>query len=950
MFATNGYVEALDLPENRRNLSKYQVLPAKLSDLTTDFPWRIQGDSLRWNDSAADPFMQFTWRMNAPFYKVQLYKRFEFPAGLNYVPEGSEIYDNIFDNQDPIRIITTYDIDRSRIANPTSKILKLVIAVHGWNPKPNLDPFNEGAWVPLMRNVHNEIMNYPVLAPNWDLYAYSWGQDSYTGPALGGGKHREGGLGKGMENGTQAAEIGYQHGLNLGKLIRDHCNSNGIDLQKVHFIAHSAGTWVARSASLYLEQTKGTQTNGSSSLIQQISLLDPYNPGSAWIEDGSDATLDGSNLNTEKLTSGWGSNISKSRIENIYSKDKLIIGTNEEYVGGTNEEYSSYINKKVGDSVYPKGGGFFTKWDDHSGPINFYAFTVNPDDPDTRSGFDAFSNDGCSAAVGWQQSLFRQDFLQGNPAPLTGVGAVVSASPSSVARLANSGPSFAPSASPWKRILVDVDGNAWVRAMLMPANGGAAEMAGPVRLGDDGSFSMELPGGGTLTGSFDTGVTPARVSLVVNGVAFGVPTPVAQGSNARRGVDADVNSAGNLVFSMVLADGTVGLSAEENDSGTGWAASGTGTVDGAGNFNVSGSNGFAVGGTLDGDGGLNMDTVTVDPPQVPEIVVEQPSGTDLASGATRDLGAVALGNSSSLTFTIKNTGNANLTGLTVTRDGAHAGDFTVTANPSSLVAGPGGSTAFTVRFAPSAAGTRTAAIHIASNDADENPFDIGLSGTGVLPPVPEIDIVYGKKNLTDGKTAVNIGSAKVKGTLKKNFTIRNRGTATLSLGKITMNGKHAKEFTVSKPKSAKLAPGASTTFIVTFKPKAKGIRNAAIHVVNNDKNEGPFDIKLKGTGKVPAKKSATLADMVMKDFTGSGVLQRPVTGSVVLPDGKRYLTLTLEKTTLSDHHEVEVSPNLMDWYSGPRHTSVLQDDEAWFRVRDNTPLTPESKRFIRVKP
>ena len=34
-----------------------------------------------------------------------------------------------------------------------------------------------------------------------------------------------------------------------------------------------------------------------------------------------------------------------------------------------------------------------------------------------------------------------------------------------------------------------------------------------------------------------------------------------------------------------------------------------------------------------------------------------------------------------------------------------------------------------VAFVPAAAGTQTAAIQIASNDEDENPFEIALTGT-----------------------------------------------------------------------------------------------------------------------------------------------------------------------------------------------------------------------------
>ena len=116
---------------------------------------------------------------------------------------------------------------------------------------------------------------------------------------------------------------------------------------------------------------------------------------------------------------------------------------------------------------------------------------------------------------------------------------------------------------------------------------------------------------------------------------------------------------------------------------------------------------------------------------VPEIAVEQPVATNIADGGSKTFGSVAFGASASLTFTIKNIGTANLTGLTVTKDGTNPGDFTVTSNPVAPVAGPSGSTTFIVSFAPTAAGARSTAIHIASNDADENPFDISLTGTGV---------------------------------------------------------------------------------------------------------------------------------------------------------------------------------------------------------------------------
>ncbi len=87
------------------------------------------------------------------------------------------------------------------------------------------------------------------------------------------------------------------------------------------------------------------------------------------------------------------------------------------------------------------------------------------------------------------------------------------------------------------------------------------------------------------------------------------------------------------------------------------------------------------------------------------------------------------------TFTIRNIGNAllNLPGPTpVTVSGPHAADFIVT-QPEALVLGGAETTTFQVTFNPSAGGLRTATLSLASNDADENPFDFALQGYGTVP-------------------------------------------------------------------------------------------------------------------------------------------------------------------------------------------------------------------------
>jgi ELWxxDGT repeat protein len=115
---------------------------------------------------------------------------------------------------------------------------------------------------------------------------------------------------------------------------------------------------------------------------------------------------------------------------------------------------------------------------------------------------------------------------------------------------------------------------------------------------------------------------------------------------------------------------------------------------------------------------------------LPEISIEQPVNVALIDGAASiDLGeAVRNAESTSLVFTLRNTGSAALSGLTPLIDGAHAAEFAISGLPASVAAGSSGT--FTITFTPTALGVRTAALHLANNDPNESPFDIALTGTG----------------------------------------------------------------------------------------------------------------------------------------------------------------------------------------------------------------------------
>ncbi|HTH46641.1 MAG TPA: choice-of-anchor D domain-containing protein, partial [Candidatus Limnocylindria bacterium] len=255
----------------------------------------------------------------------------------------------------------------------------------------------------------------------------------------------------------------------------------------------------------------------------------------------------------------------------------------------------------------------------------------------------------------------------------------------------------------------------------------------------------------------------------------------------------------------------------------------------------------------------------------PEIAVEQPLGVDIADGGAKDFGSVVAGGSASLIFTIRNTGNADLTGLAITLDGVNADQFSVTANPSAPVNGPLGSTTFTVRFAPATVGAKNAALHIASNDSNENPFDITLTGSGTAIPAPEIAVEQPLGvDIADGGTQ-GFGPVVAGGSTSLVFTIRNTGTADLTGLGITIDGLDAGAFSVTSNPGAPLpGPTGFTSFTVRFAPATVGAKNAALHIASNDSNENPFDITLTGSGTVVAAPEIAVEQPLGVDITDGG--------------------------------------------------------------------------------
>jgi pimeloyl-ACP methyl ester carboxylesterase len=119
------------------------------------------------------------------------------------------------------------------------------------------------------------------------------------------------------------------------------------------------------------------------------------------------------------------------------------------------------------------------------------------------------------------------------------------------------------------------------------------------------------------------------------------------------------------------------------------------------------------------------------------VVVPAPADIDVMNGrvslvdgaATSDFGSVALGESNTVVYALWNRGALALSGIAGTVSGTNSDCFRV-GEPGTNNVAAGTNTEIAVTFIPTDGMTsdRIATLHIASNDPDENPFDIALIG------------------------------------------------------------------------------------------------------------------------------------------------------------------------------------------------------------------------------
>ena len=236
---------------------------------------------------------------------------------------------------------------------------KLIVLIHGWNPSGNLNHYapnpiieesslesddtdrNDFAWEHLAGNLL--LYNPTVQNDDWVVARYDWHRDASTGIILTGP----------ISNSNAARDVAYVHGAKLGKILETLAPTS------VQLVAHSAGNWVAKRASEYLNK----QFQGK--IQVQVTSLDPYVNNadavdSEYIDDNIDLAPN------FELMSLWA-----DRLDNYYADDFKTdsLGWTSNRFQSHNICPSDWVNIQIED----QDATYESFMNNHAGPIYWYA-------------------------------------------------------------------------------------------------------------------------------------------------------------------------------------------------------------------------------------------------------------------------------------------------------------------------------------------------------------------------------------------------------------------------------------------------------------------------------------------------------------------------------------------------------------------------------------------------
>jgi hypothetical protein len=211
------------------------------------------------------------------------------------------------------------------------------------------------------------------------------------------------------------------------------------------------------------------------------------------------------------------------------------------------------------------------------------------------------------------------------------------------------------------------------------------------------------------------------------------------------------------------------------------------------------------------------------------------SGTGVAAGdlttspTSFGFGNVMVGDTSTQTETLKNTGGTSLTITAATITGS---GFSYAGLSLPITLSPNQASTFSVSFAPTTAATRNGTLSLTVSGSTTT-VDIALSGTGVTPAT-----------LTANPTSLTFTNIQAGQSSTQTETVTNTGGSSAQISQVAASGTGFSVSGITTPVT--LTPGQSASFTVTFAPQSAGSFSGSVAITSNASNP-VLSITLSGT-------------------------------------------------------------------------------------------------------
>jgi hypothetical protein len=289
-----------------------------------------------------------------------------------------------------------------------------------------------------------------------------------------------------------------------------------------------------------------------------------------------------------------------------------------------------------------------------------------------------------------------------------------------------------------------------------------------------------------------------------------------------------------------------------------------------------------------------------------------------ATPLSLDFGTVEVGTNMTLTTTISNEGDSDLTVSSLSITGST--DFAVNEVSSTTIftVAPGASVDVLVDYTPGEAGDDAGVLEISSDDPDTSLLSVDIAGSGLVPG-PAIAAT---------PLSLNFGTVEVGSSVTLTTTISNKGDSDLTVSDLNKTG--SIDFALNgevPPTPFTVAPGTSVDVPVDYTPEEGGNDAGTLEISSDDPDTSLLSVSIAGSGLVPR---TLVSDLDIAGFRAPKRLslrrEKPVKMKLVVVNKSGISgsgTVTLTASNANEQLSLEQSEAAISLADGERATLIF---------------------------